>query len=97
MPDGKALLVGGHDGTRVSLWLQPLDGEARRLDLRDVDPSWLFWVDMSVGRNGAIALAGSTRIIRAKSTIWPLLTVLPDASRNSIREWLRARLVTWNR
>src|SRR5262249_26748673 len=33
MPDGKALLVGGNDGSRVSLWLQPLDGAARRLDV----------------------------------------------------------------
>jgi Tol biopolymer transport system component len=24
MPDGRSLLVGGHDGTRVCLWLQPL-------------------------------------------------------------------------
>src|SRR5207244_7888770 len=26
MPDGKALLVGANDGTRVSLWIQPVDG-----------------------------------------------------------------------
>jgi dipeptidyl aminopeptidase/acylaminoacyl peptidase len=60
MPDGKALLVGGHEGTRVSLWLQPLQGAARKLDLGDVDPAWLFWIDMSVGKNGAIAFVGNT-------------------------------------
>ncbi len=60
MADGKSLLVGGHDGTRVSLWLQPLEGAARKLDLGDVDPDWLFWIDMSVGKDGAIALVGST-------------------------------------
>ena len=60
MPDGKSLLVGGHDGTQVSLWLQPLGGTAKKLPLGDVSPSWSFWVDVTVGRNGEIAFAGST-------------------------------------
>ena len=61
MPDGKSLLVGGHDGTNVSLWLQPVGGgAAKKLALGDVSPSWSFWVDVTVGRDGAIALAGST-------------------------------------
>jgi dipeptidyl aminopeptidase/acylaminoacyl peptidase len=60
MPDGKSLLVGGHDGTDVSLWLQPVGGAAKKLPLGDVSPSWSFWVDVSVGKDGAIALAGST-------------------------------------
>jgi dipeptidyl aminopeptidase/acylaminoacyl peptidase/outer membrane protein assembly factor BamB len=59
MPDGKAVLVGGHDGTRVALWLQPLDGPARRLNLGAVSPSWLYWVDVTVGKGGAIAFTGS--------------------------------------
>lgn len=61
MPDGKSLLVGGHDGTQVSLWLQPVSGgSAKKLPLGDVSPSWSFWVDASLGKSGAIALAGST-------------------------------------
>src|SRR5213596_3268984 len=62
MPDGKALLVGGHDGTRTALWLQPLDGAAppKRLELGDVSPSWSFWLDASIDRNGAIAFTGSS-------------------------------------
>lgn len=59
MPDGRSLLVGAHDGTRVALWIQPLAGPARRLELGGVDPAWSFWIDASVGRNGAIAFAGS--------------------------------------
>jgi len=59
MPDGKSLLVGGNDGTRVSLWQQPLDGPARKLSLGKVNPSWSFWIDASVGKGGAIAFAGS--------------------------------------
>src|SRR5262249_54520228 len=61
MPDGKSLLVGGHDVTQVSRWLQPVNGSAaKKLALGDVSPSWSFWVDAAVGRDGAIALAGST-------------------------------------
>jgi len=60
MPDGKSLLVGGHDGAQVGLWLLPLGGAAKKLPLGDVSPSWSFWVDATVGRNGGIAFAGST-------------------------------------
>jgi dipeptidyl aminopeptidase/acylaminoacyl peptidase len=57
--DGQALLVGGHDDTRVSLWLQPLNGAARRLDLGLISPSFAYWVDVSLGQDGAIAFTGS--------------------------------------
>jgi len=60
MPDGKSLLVGGHDGTGVSLWLQPLDGQARKINLANIQPSWSFWVDMTVGSKGDVAFTGST-------------------------------------
>jgi dipeptidyl aminopeptidase/acylaminoacyl peptidase len=60
MPDGNSLLVGGNDGTQVSLWLQPLSGAAKKLALGDISPSWAFWVDAFVGRNGDIAFTGST-------------------------------------
>jgi dipeptidyl aminopeptidase/acylaminoacyl peptidase len=60
MPDGKALLVGGNDGTRVGLWLQPLAGPARRLDLGDVDPVGSYTVDVSVAGTGAMAFVGRT-------------------------------------
>lgn len=59
MPDGKSLLVGANDGTRVSLWVQPLDGTARKLTLGNVSPASSFWVDVAVGRNGAIAFTAS--------------------------------------
>jgi dipeptidyl aminopeptidase/acylaminoacyl peptidase len=60
MPDGKSLLLGGHDGTGVSLWLKPLDGQARRINLGNIEPSWSFWVDMTVGSKGDVAFTGST-------------------------------------
>ncbi|HWN99461.1 MAG TPA: S9 family peptidase [Blastocatellia bacterium] len=59
MPDGKSMLVGANDGTRVSLWLQPLDGRARKLDLGNLSPSSSFWVDVAVGKNGGIAFVAT--------------------------------------
>ncbi len=60
MPDGNSLLVGGNDGTQVSLWLQPLNGTAKKLPLAGISPSWAFWVDAFVGRKGEIAFTGSS-------------------------------------
>jgi dipeptidyl aminopeptidase/acylaminoacyl peptidase len=59
MPDGKSLLVGGNDGNRVSMWVQPLDGPAKRLELGKVNPTWFFRIDATVGRSGGIAFTGS--------------------------------------
>ncbi len=59
MPDGKSILTGGNDGTRVSLWIQPLDGPPRKLALGAANPSWSFWIDATVGKSGMIAFAGS--------------------------------------
>jgi dipeptidyl aminopeptidase/acylaminoacyl peptidase len=60
MPDSGALLVGANDATKVSLWLQPAGGAARKLQLGDVSPASSFWVDVNVGRDGAIAFVGTT-------------------------------------
>jgi dipeptidyl aminopeptidase/acylaminoacyl peptidase len=59
MPDGKSLLVGAHDGTGLGLWRQPLDGPARRIQIGNVVPSWLFWIDVNVGPKGDLAFTGS--------------------------------------
>jgi dipeptidyl aminopeptidase/acylaminoacyl peptidase len=69
-PDGKALVVGGNDGTRVSLWRAPLDGPAKRLELGDVHPAWSFFVDVSVGPDGSIAFVGSEP--RRPAELWIL-------------------------
>ena len=59
MPDGKSLLVGANDGTRVSLWLQPVAGPARKLGLGKLSPSSSFWVDVAVGKDGSIAFTAT--------------------------------------
>lgn len=60
MPNGKSLFLGGHDGTRMAMWIQPLDGAARKIDLGDVNPTLSSWLDATVGPDGSIAFAGAT-------------------------------------
>ena len=60
MADGQSVLVGANDDERVSLWQQPLDGPAKKLDTGDASPNSSFYVDMAVSPSGAIAFAGTT-------------------------------------
>lgn len=60
MPDGESLIVGGNDTERVSLWQQPLEGAARKLDTGGVSPHSSFFVDMAVSSTGGIAFAGTS-------------------------------------
>jgi dipeptidyl aminopeptidase/acylaminoacyl peptidase len=59
MPDGKSLLVGGNDGTGSGLWIQPIDGAARRIPLGKIAVAGQFWMDVSVASKGELAFAGS--------------------------------------
>ena len=52
-----ALLLAGGLGTRATLWVQPLDGAARELDLGDVQAN----PELSVARTGAVAFIGCHR------------------------------------
>jgi dipeptidyl aminopeptidase/acylaminoacyl peptidase len=60
MPDGKSVIVGANDDERVSLWQQPLEGPATKLDTGGVSPNSSFFVDMAIGPTGAIAFTGSS-------------------------------------
>ena len=55
MPDGKSLLVSANDATTTGLWLQPLDGAPRRIDLGNLVITAPFWLDASLGPKGEIA------------------------------------------
>jgi dipeptidyl aminopeptidase/acylaminoacyl peptidase len=58
--DEKSVLVSANDRTGVGMWIQPVDGPARRISLGKVVPAASFWLDASVAANGSIALVGST-------------------------------------
>jgi dipeptidyl aminopeptidase/acylaminoacyl peptidase len=60
MPDGKAMLVTANDQTRVGVWLQPLDGAARRLDLGELVVNGAYGYEIAVARTGAIAFVATT-------------------------------------
>lgn len=59
MPDSKALIVSGHKDTDAALWVKPLAGVAKRIDLGNVQPTQAFWLDASVSNTGAFAFTGS--------------------------------------
>ncbi len=59
MPDSQSLLISGHKGTDAALWLKPLSGAAKRLELGGVQPVQAFWLDASVSKSGAIAFTAS--------------------------------------
>jgi len=58
MPDGKSLLLSSDDGTRRAIWIQPIEGSAKKIDLGDAIPYW-DWSE-TVGKDGSIAFIGST-------------------------------------
>lgn len=59
MPDGKSLLISANDGTTTGLWIQPIDGRPRRIELGRVVATAPFWLDASMGPKGEIAFTGS--------------------------------------
>jgi dipeptidyl aminopeptidase/acylaminoacyl peptidase len=59
MPDGKSLLVGGHDDNKTSLWVLSTNGTNTKIELGDICPSYLYWIDAVVGKTGNIAFTGS--------------------------------------
>jgi dipeptidyl aminopeptidase/acylaminoacyl peptidase len=67
MPDGRSLIIAGGLGTHTVLWQQPLSGQARLLDLGDVEANDGMGTttsndttSMSVSGTGAIAFIGTT-------------------------------------
>jgi dipeptidyl aminopeptidase/acylaminoacyl peptidase len=98
--DGKSLLMGANDGTTVGLWLKPLNGEAKRIDVGSITVRSAFWVDMDLGPNDALAFTGSAPDRAAELYYMPTLTGAPvrltdfNASLDSLERG-RQETVTW--
>jgi dipeptidyl aminopeptidase/acylaminoacyl peptidase len=60
MPDGKSLFLCARDGAQTVIWIQPLDGSAKKIDLGEANPAFSVWVDAAVGKDGSIAFAANT-------------------------------------
>jgi dipeptidyl aminopeptidase/acylaminoacyl peptidase len=58
-PDSKAIVIGANDAATAALWVQPIAGAAKKLDLRNVTPNTGYWLDANVGPRGQIAFSGS--------------------------------------
>jgi dipeptidyl aminopeptidase/acylaminoacyl peptidase len=59
MPDGKSILVGGHNDNKTSMWSMAIDGKTTPVELGNITPSWGFWMDATISKNGAIVFTGS--------------------------------------
>jgi dipeptidyl aminopeptidase/acylaminoacyl peptidase len=54
MPDGQSLLMAGNDGTHSSLWLQPIGGTAKPVELGELNVA-----AFSAGKDGAVAFTAT--------------------------------------
>jgi dipeptidyl aminopeptidase/acylaminoacyl peptidase len=60
MPDGKALVIGGNNEARKSLWVQPRSGPARKIDLGELNVAVGYGpAELDVANNGAMAFIAS--------------------------------------
>lgn len=57
LPDGTSVLLTGEYGTRSVIWKQPIEGNAVKFDLGDID---VDGNSLTVSENGMIAFTGST-------------------------------------
>jgi dipeptidyl aminopeptidase/acylaminoacyl peptidase len=96
LPDGKSLLLAGADGTHDVFWVQPLEGNARALDLGDVQAAR----ELSVSNNGRVAFIGVTSTHPAELYVMDSLDTKPRklTSLNSFADQLklgRSEAVQW--
>ena len=56
MPDGQGLVVAANDETNVRMWMLPVGGKAKLLDLKGLTPS----PALGISRNGGLAFTATT-------------------------------------
>jgi dipeptidyl aminopeptidase/acylaminoacyl peptidase len=60
LTDSRTLLVAGNDRTSTAVWLQAVDGPAKRLELGDLVVNGAFGYDVDAGRGGRIVFTATT-------------------------------------
>ena len=60
LADSRSLLVAANDKTTVGVWIQPMDGAAKRLDVGALVVNGAFGYDVDAGKTGRIAFVAST-------------------------------------
>jgi dipeptidyl aminopeptidase/acylaminoacyl peptidase len=58
--DSKAIFVAANDFNTVSLWMLPLNGTAKKLNLANLTIAGAYWYEYHVGKNNAIAFIASS-------------------------------------
>jgi dipeptidyl aminopeptidase/acylaminoacyl peptidase len=58
--DSKALFVAANDFNTVSMWMQPLNGTAKKLNLHNLCITGAYWYNYTIGKNNSIAMIAST-------------------------------------
>jgi len=58
--DSKALFVAANDFNTVSLWMQPVNGAAKKLNISNLCITGGYWYNYTIGKNNAIAIIAST-------------------------------------
>ncbi len=58
--DSKAIFVVANDFNTTSMWMQPLTGAAKKLNLNNLSIAGSYWYEYNVGRNNAIAFIASS-------------------------------------
>lgn len=60
MPGGRSLLAAGNDRTSVGLWVVPLQGAPKRIDVGDLVINGAFGYDVTVSPKGALLFTATT-------------------------------------
>jgi dipeptidyl aminopeptidase/acylaminoacyl peptidase len=58
--DSKAIFVAANDFNTVSLWMQPLNGQTKKLNLTNLSITGAYWYEYNVGKNNSIAFIASS-------------------------------------
>lgn len=57
--DSKAIFVAANDYNTVSLWMQPINGPAKKINTGAICITGAYWYNYTVGKNNAIAMVAS--------------------------------------